>query len=75
MEISDSTIEEIRRGREMREKEEKLSDCFMDELRALINRHSIQCASGTPDWILAEYLSGCLEAFECAVNCRDQWIR
>jgi len=31
VEISDSTIEEIRRGREMREQEEKSSDCFKDE--------------------------------------------
>lgn len=35
---------------------------FRDELCNLINRHSQENDSDTPDFILAEYLTDCLEA-------------
>lgn len=40
------------------------------ELRALLNRYSRESESGTPDYILASYLMGCLENFEKAMNRR-----
>lgn len=40
-------------------------------IRVLINQFSREGKSDTPDFILAEYLIGCLEAFERAVNSRD----
>jgi len=46
---------------------------FQEGLRALINRHSKENGSNTPDFILAEYLTSCLEAFETATNERQGW--
>lgn len=45
-----------------------------DELRAVLNRHSAENPSGTPDFILAEYLLNCLAAFDVAVNARAHWF-
>jgi hypothetical protein len=41
-------------------------------LRAVLNEHSQEQYSNTPDWILANYLLGCLDAFAVAVRCRDE---
>lgn len=46
---------------------------FVDELRALINRHSAENGSDTPDYILAEFLVGCLAAFDRTVRDRERW--
>jgi hypothetical protein len=48
---------------------------FLEELEDLINRHSIESGSGTPDFILANYLIACLIAFEDAVRGREHWHR
>lgn len=49
----------------------------MSELRQAIenvlNRHSAENGSNTPDYILATYLESCLEAFDHAVSSRDRW--
>ena len=45
---------------------------FKDELTKLINRHSLENDTNTPDFILAEYLIRCLDAFT-VVNLRDEW--
>jgi len=42
-------------------------------LKALIHSHLREGDSDTPDYLLAEFLMGCLEAFELAVNKRDGW--
>ena len=39
----------------------------------LLNRASRENASNTPDFILAQYLMGCLESFETAVQQRETW--
>lgn len=46
---------------------------FRAELQTLINSHSRENGSDTPDWVLAEYLVACLEAFDRAVNMRNAW--
>ena len=46
---------------------------FKDSLECLINRHSIENASGTPDYMLAEYLSDCLDIYAKIVKQRDKW--
>ena len=46
---------------------------FVSELTSLLNRHSKENGSGTPDFILAEYLWGCLAHFNSAVNRREVW--
>ena len=44
-----------------------------DELRDAINRNSAENASDTPDFILAQFLEGCLAAFDQAVQQRENW--
>lgn len=44
---------------------------FEKELEKLINRHSQENGSNTPDFILALYLGNCLRAFNQAVNRRE----
>ena len=46
---------------------------FEKELEMLINEHSKENESDTPDFILAQYLKGCLANYEEAVKARDKW--
>lgn len=46
---------------------------FKKELENLINRCSKENDSNTPDFILAEYLTDCLIAFNKATNRRNNW--
>jgi hypothetical protein len=51
--------------------EQKLT--FELELRNLINRHSKENDSNTPDYILAEYIQSSLNVFNNIVKQRDAW--
>lgn len=44
-----------------------------DELTALLNRHSKENASGTPDYILAEMLLGVLDVYDETIKKRAEW--
>lgn len=44
---------------------------FKKELEQLINRHSMEGRSNTPDFLLATYLMNCLETYEDAVYQRE----
>lgn len=44
-----------------------------EEIRAVLNRYSAEAPSGTPDYILANYLIDCLKAFNEAVSLRSVW--
>lgn len=46
---------------------------FKTELEDLINKHSIENDSNTPDFILANFINKCLMNFADAVNARDCW--
>lgn len=46
---------------------------FERDIQDLINRHSKEDGSNTPDFILAEFLNGCLESFNLAVRLREGW--
>lgn len=46
---------------------------FREKLVALINAESRENGSNTPDFILANYLAGCLQLFDGAVNSRERW--
>lgn len=46
---------------------------FLDELETLLNRYSQENASNTPDFILAQYLNGCLSIFNTAIQQRETW--
>lgn len=43
------------------------------ELQQLLNGYSAEKNSNTPDYLLAEFLERCLDAFDSAVRQRDQW--
>ena len=51
----------------------KTYDEFQKELEQLINKHSMENISDTPDFILAEYLVGCLRQFNEAHNRCVTW--
>jgi hypothetical protein len=38
-----------------------------------INRNSIENESNTPDFVLAEYLVACVEAWNVGCRARDKW--
>jgi hypothetical protein len=46
---------------------------FRKALCNLINRHSTENGSDTPDFMLAEYLCDCLDNFDRIVRVRDEW--
>lgn len=46
---------------------------FQNDLTMLINKHSLEQDSNTPDFILAEYLSYCLKSFDIINQKREEW--
>jgi len=46
---------------------------FEKDIAEVINRHSEESGSNTPDFILARYLSDCLESYNRAVKWRALW--
>jgi hypothetical protein len=46
---------------------------FRRELAEVINRHSRENGSNTPDFILAGYLASCLTAWDMATWARERW--
>lgn len=44
-----------------------------DELAKVLNKYSAENISNTPDFILAKYLSGCLEAWNAGIMARNKW--
>lgn len=47
--------------------------CVHDEFRSTINRHSLENDSNTPDWMLADYLIACLDAWNDTTAARERW--
>lgn len=46
---------------------------LIKELEAIINSHSVENESDTPDFLLASYLSECLKTWAKIVKARDDW--
>ena len=46
---------------------------LLPELRGLLNKHSMENDSNTPDFILAQYLIDCLVAYNRALRRRSKW--
>jgi hypothetical protein len=44
-----------------------------DDLAAVLNKHCAENAANTPDFILAEFLIGSLEAWNQGTNRREEW--
>lgn len=53
--------------------ERKKNESFQEELRALLNRYSKENESGTPDYILAEFLIQQLNLWNNTVIARAMW--
>lgn len=48
-------------------------DEFRKELEALLNSHSMENGSDTPDFLLADFLTRCLQAWDATVTARENW--
>jgi hypothetical protein len=46
---------------------------FQKDLEELINHHSKENGSNTPDWVLASYLVRCLEVFDSCIELRERY--
>lgn len=46
---------------------------FRTDLEHLINSHCMENGSNTPDFLLADYLMGCLDVFDKVVSARAKW--
>ena len=44
------------------------------EMTAVLNRYSAESESGTPDFILAQFLLNCLSAWNVACKERREWL-
>jgi len=55
------------------EKTRKNLEDFESELTHLINCHSLENLSNTPDFILARYLMECMRNFNITTNDRNTW--
>ena len=47
---------------------------FQKDLEHLINKHSQEQPSNTPDFILAEYMMSCLQSFNQTLYQRQTWF-
>lgn len=62
------TKEDFRKKRDQQKEAQ-----FKCELAHLINKYNMENGSDTPDFILAEYLFGCIKGFSYITRCRDNW--
>lgn len=44
-----------------------------NDLTALLNKYNAENVSNTPDWILADYLMGCLANYNHTLKLRQVW--
>lgn len=45
------------------------------EIASVLNKYSQENRSNTPDFMLAEYLLGCLTVYENTIVSREEWLR
>jgi hypothetical protein len=48
---------------------------FRKDLEKLINTHSKDNCTNTPDFLLANFLISCMDAFDLTVRKRDDWFK
>ena len=53
---------------------ENTMDEFRKELTGLVNKHGLDNACGTPDFILAIFLTNILASLEVAMKSREDWF-
>ena len=66
-------VESIRSFSEMLTVRQVNRSAFQTELRALINKHSMENGSDTPDFILAKYLLSSLDTLDTALRARHDF--
>jgi len=59
--MNNETVTEIPETAKKRRQDATFLENFKQELEHLINKHSMENRSNTPDFILADYLVRCLE--------------
>jgi hypothetical protein len=47
---------------------------FRESLTQLINQYSKENSNNTPDYLLANFLIGCMDTFDLTVRRRDEWF-
>jgi hypothetical protein len=52
---------------------ESIAEVFEKELEHIINKYSKENGSNTPDFIIAKYIVGCLDAMNNCIRERDTW--
>lgn len=55
------------------EENERQPSVFEQELAILINKHSRENGSNTPDYILAAFLNDMLHLFDNTMSVREEW--
>lgn len=55
---------------QIKTEEDRKYDEFVRDIAKVINKHSWERFSNTPDYILAEYMAGCLTVFENTIQNR-----
>ena len=55
--------------------EDKKYENFVRDIAAVCNRYSIENNSNTPDFMLAAFMTGCLNVYENTVNDRKNWFK
>lgn len=50
-------------------------DNFVRDIAAVCNRYSIENNSDTPDFMLAEFMTGCLNVYENTLRARTEWMQ
>ena len=53
---------------------EEAESVLRRDLASLLNTHSCENESNTPDFVLAQYLILSLDAFDNAINMREAWF-
>jgi uncharacterized protein YejL (UPF0352 family) len=53
--------------------DDKKYDQLVKEIAAVLNRHSVENRSNTPDFMLAEFMLGVLNVYENTLRNREQW--
>jgi hypothetical protein len=71
--VSERDPAELRALQGASEREGWKDGSFHQDLEALLNSHSMEGGSDTPDFLLAGYLLDCLRAFDHAVKARTRW--
>ncbi len=51
----------------------KFTTDLQKDIAAVLNKHCAENGSDTPDFILAQYVGRCLEAFDIATLSRTAW--